>query len=225
MPSVARTAVRATLGTFHDREGETAFASGDGAFKAGWARLFGGSYKQSWSGDVSPGLQRHRARRAGRPAIARAGAWQRREGPGRAFLRLRVGERQRHGLRARPAGHAGRQHRHQRLQRRRLLDAFLAGWRLSRRRADGVVAHGLDPVVAQRGDQCLRPHGHGIARARLSHPLRRDLGDRAAGPGHPPALEWRCHAGHVLQRLQLAKTTSSPPASGCASPTPSSPTR
>jgi len=54
MPSVARTAVRATLGTFHDREGETAFASGDGAFKAGWARLFGGSYKQSWSGDVSP---------------------------------------------------------------------------------------------------------------------------------------------------------------------------
>ena len=56
MPSVARTAVRATLGTFHDREGETAFASGDGAFKAGWARLFGGSYKQSWSGDVSPGF-------------------------------------------------------------------------------------------------------------------------------------------------------------------------
>jgi outer membrane autotransporter protein len=54
MPSVARQAVRATLGTFHDREGETAFASGDGAFKAGWARLFGGSYKQSWSGDVSP---------------------------------------------------------------------------------------------------------------------------------------------------------------------------
>ena len=56
MPSVARTAVRATLGTFHDREGETAFASGDGAFKAGWARLFGGTYKQSWSGDVSPGF-------------------------------------------------------------------------------------------------------------------------------------------------------------------------
>lgn len=56
MPSVARTAVRATLGTFHDREGETAFASGDGAFKAGWARLFGGSYRQNWSGDVSPGF-------------------------------------------------------------------------------------------------------------------------------------------------------------------------
>ena len=54
MPSVSRTAVRATLGTFHDREGETAFASGDGALKAGWARLFGGTYKQSWSGDVSP---------------------------------------------------------------------------------------------------------------------------------------------------------------------------
>ena len=31
------------------------------------------------------------------------------------------------------------------------------------------MAHGVDPVVAQRGDQCLRPHGHGIDRPRLSH--------------------------------------------------------
>jgi type V secretory pathway adhesin AidA len=54
IPSVARTAVRATLGAFHDREGEVAFASGDGAFQAGWVRLFGGSYQQSWGGDVSP---------------------------------------------------------------------------------------------------------------------------------------------------------------------------
>jgi outer membrane autotransporter protein len=54
LPSVARSAGRTTLGTFHDREGEQAFASGDGAFQAGWARVFGGSYQQSWSGDVSP---------------------------------------------------------------------------------------------------------------------------------------------------------------------------
>jgi outer membrane autotransporter protein len=54
VPEVARAAVRSTLGTFHDREGEQAFASGDGGFKAGWARLFGGSYRQTWSGDVNP---------------------------------------------------------------------------------------------------------------------------------------------------------------------------
>ena len=54
LPSVARAAVRTTLGTFHEREGEQAFASGDGAFQAGWARVFGGSHQQSWSGDVSP---------------------------------------------------------------------------------------------------------------------------------------------------------------------------
>ena len=54
LPSVARSAVRTTLGTFHEREGEQAFASGDGAFQAGWARVFGGSQQQSWSGDVSP---------------------------------------------------------------------------------------------------------------------------------------------------------------------------
>ena len=54
LPSVARSAVRTTLGTFHEREGEQAFASGDGAFQAGWARVFGGSHQQSWSGDVNP---------------------------------------------------------------------------------------------------------------------------------------------------------------------------
>ena len=54
VPEVARNAVRTTLGTFHDREGEQAFASGDGAFKAGWARVFGRSYQQTWSGDVNP---------------------------------------------------------------------------------------------------------------------------------------------------------------------------
>jgi outer membrane autotransporter protein len=54
VPAVSRAAVRATLGTFHEREGEQAFASGDGAFGAGWARIFGGHYAQSWSGDVTP---------------------------------------------------------------------------------------------------------------------------------------------------------------------------
>jgi type V secretory pathway adhesin AidA len=54
LPSVARSVARTTLGTFHDREGEQVFASGDGAFQAGWARVFGGSYQQGWSGDVSP---------------------------------------------------------------------------------------------------------------------------------------------------------------------------
>ena len=54
VPEVARNAVRTTLGTFHDREGEQAFASGDGGFKAGWARVFGRSYQQTWTGDISP---------------------------------------------------------------------------------------------------------------------------------------------------------------------------
>ncbi len=54
VPEVARNAVRTTLGSFHDREGEQTFASGDGAFKAGWARVFGSSYRQTWTGDVSP---------------------------------------------------------------------------------------------------------------------------------------------------------------------------
>ena len=54
VPEVARNAVRTTLGTFQDREGEQAFASGDGGFKAGWARVFGRSYQQTWSGDVNP---------------------------------------------------------------------------------------------------------------------------------------------------------------------------
>jgi hypothetical protein len=54
VPEVARNAVRTTLGTFHDREGEQAFASGDGGFKAGWARVFGRSYQQTWTGDINP---------------------------------------------------------------------------------------------------------------------------------------------------------------------------
>ena len=54
VPEVARNAVRTTLGTFHDREGEQAFASGDGGFKAGWARVFGRTYQQTWRGDVDP---------------------------------------------------------------------------------------------------------------------------------------------------------------------------
>ena len=57
LPNVARSAVRSMLGTFHDREGEQAYASGDGAFQAGWGRVFGARYHQGWTGDVNPAFK------------------------------------------------------------------------------------------------------------------------------------------------------------------------
>jgi len=44
----------ATLGTFHERQGEQALLQGDGALPAAWARVIGQDTEQNWSGTVSP---------------------------------------------------------------------------------------------------------------------------------------------------------------------------
>lgn len=44
----------ATLGTFHERQGEQSLLQGDGALPAGWARVIGQDSELSWAGTVSP---------------------------------------------------------------------------------------------------------------------------------------------------------------------------
>ena len=44
----------ATLGTFHERQGEQSLLQGDGALPAGWARVIGQNSELSWAGTVSP---------------------------------------------------------------------------------------------------------------------------------------------------------------------------
>lgn len=46
---------QATLGTFHQRQGEQALLR-DNEASAGWARTFGSHLRQGWSGDVTPSL-------------------------------------------------------------------------------------------------------------------------------------------------------------------------
>ncbi|RML63432.1 Outer membrane autotransporter barrel [Pseudomonas syringae pv. syringae] len=45
-----------SLGTFHERQGDQALLTQNGATSAGWARVFGSDFRQRWSGDVRPGL-------------------------------------------------------------------------------------------------------------------------------------------------------------------------
>ncbi|MDA7014383.1 autotransporter outer membrane beta-barrel domain-containing protein [Pseudomonas cerasi] len=45
-----------SLSTFHERQGDQALLTQNGATSAGWARVFGSDFKQRWSGDVRPGL-------------------------------------------------------------------------------------------------------------------------------------------------------------------------
>ena len=225
MPSVARTAVRATLGTFHDREGETAFASGDGAFKAGWARLFGGSYKQSWSGDVSPGFNGTvLGVQVGLPLLGlehgsgekdRAGLFFGYASASGSITGFALGQQ---GM---PVGNiaisaysVGAYWTHF-WPAGGYLDAVLMVSWLTR----------LDPVVAQRGDQCLRPHGHGIDRARLSHSLSQGPGRSSRRPRASSSAGTAMPRRTPSPTSPTPRTTSSPPASGCASPTPSLPTR
>lgn len=54
MPPLAAELGLATLGTFHDRRGEQEQLRGSGALAAGWARVFGQSSEQRWSGAVNP---------------------------------------------------------------------------------------------------------------------------------------------------------------------------
>lgn len=45
-----------SLSTFHERQGDQALLTQNGATSAGWARVFGSDFRQRWSGDVRPGL-------------------------------------------------------------------------------------------------------------------------------------------------------------------------
>jgi len=54
VPPVAHQLALATLGTFHERQGEQGLLHNEGPISTGWGRVFGQSRKQSWSGTVDP---------------------------------------------------------------------------------------------------------------------------------------------------------------------------
>nr|WP_274613016.1 autotransporter outer membrane beta-barrel domain-containing protein [Bradyrhizobium brasilense] len=54
MPQVAQKLGLATLGTFHQRQGDQALLTSGGEQPAAWARAYGSHSSQSWAGTVSP---------------------------------------------------------------------------------------------------------------------------------------------------------------------------
>lgn len=54
-PAAAQLTLNA-LGTFHDRQGEQRLLNETGAFGAGWGRVYGKNFDQSWAGTVTPRL-------------------------------------------------------------------------------------------------------------------------------------------------------------------------
>lgn len=56
VPPLLREASMASLGTFHERQGEQRLLRGEGGFRAAWARLIGQSHEQSWKGNAQPGF-------------------------------------------------------------------------------------------------------------------------------------------------------------------------
>ncbi|OEZ02679.1 autotransporter outer membrane beta-barrel domain-containing protein [Stenotrophomonas sp. BIIR7] len=56
VPPLLRETSLASLGTFHERQGEQRLLAGQGGFRAAWARLLGQSHRQSWEGDAQPGF-------------------------------------------------------------------------------------------------------------------------------------------------------------------------
>lgn len=54
VPAMARRLGLATLGTFHQRQGDQSLLAGQGSFSAGWGRVFGERMDQRWSGTVDP---------------------------------------------------------------------------------------------------------------------------------------------------------------------------
>ncbi|HWK64049.1 MAG TPA: autotransporter outer membrane beta-barrel domain-containing protein [Rhizobiaceae bacterium] len=54
VPAMGRALTRATLGTFHEREGEQVWSRRNGGFEAAWLRSFGMLHEQSWKGDLDP---------------------------------------------------------------------------------------------------------------------------------------------------------------------------
>ena len=56
VPPLLREASLASLGTFHERQGEQRLLAGQGGVRAAWARLVGQSHEQQWDGDAQPGF-------------------------------------------------------------------------------------------------------------------------------------------------------------------------
>jgi type V secretory pathway adhesin AidA len=56
VPPLLRETSLASLGTFHERQGEQRILAGQGAVRAAWARLIGQSHEQHWEGDAQPGF-------------------------------------------------------------------------------------------------------------------------------------------------------------------------
>lgn len=56
IPPIMREASMASLGTFHERQGEQRMLRGEGSFRSAWGRMIGQSHEQSWAGDAQPGF-------------------------------------------------------------------------------------------------------------------------------------------------------------------------
>lgn len=54
MPALSRALTLATLGTYHEREGEQAWSRRGEGLDSVWLRAFGSHFKQSWGGSVDP---------------------------------------------------------------------------------------------------------------------------------------------------------------------------
>ncbi|KAB0487903.1 outer membrane autotransporter barrel domain-containing protein [Pseudomonas reinekei] len=54
-PAAAQLALNA-LGTFHDRQGDQRLLTETGTFGAGWGRVYGKNFEQTWAGTVTPKL-------------------------------------------------------------------------------------------------------------------------------------------------------------------------
>ena len=54
VPPIVHQLALATLGTFHERQGEQALLGGEGAVRSAWGRVIGQNTEQSWTGTVAP---------------------------------------------------------------------------------------------------------------------------------------------------------------------------
>jgi outer membrane autotransporter protein len=56
LPPAAAQLALTTLGTFHDRQGDQRLLTETGTFGAGWGRVYGKDFDQTWAGTVTPRL-------------------------------------------------------------------------------------------------------------------------------------------------------------------------
>ncbi|KOY02687.1 autotransporter outer membrane beta-barrel domain-containing protein [Pseudomonas nunensis] len=56
LPPAAAQLTLSALGTFHDRQGDQRLLTETGAFGAGWGRVYGKNFDQTWTGTVTPRL-------------------------------------------------------------------------------------------------------------------------------------------------------------------------